>query len=355
MHKAALLSLVVGLGLPVLAQQSAPAAVQTDPEPNAILEAARARGEAMLKARAAHLETGKSAKDFKPGLAGDLAGLATRLKAETRPLHRQALIVSQLHLLRLARETPSAALLTLTFQEVPATAIGWSLDPGLLLTLAGWAPEASVPYLAKARAEYPVGSVRSHLLFAHFTEMIDTSNEAAWRPSFEALQKDFPASVESGKATERLASERKTAVGVMAPPFNVPALEDPATLYTLATFKGQYVLLDFWASWCPDCVAEMPNLHKAYARFKDKGLAILSLSFDRKVEHIAPYRSHPATPMAWKHTFLAGGFKNPLSEAYGVKSIPKPVLVGPDGRIVANGGQLHGANLEKTLARFLDK
>ena len=352
MKQTALLSLLIGCSLPVLAQ---PAGADRDPQGVAILAGAQAKGAAVLTARAAHIEAGKPAKDFKADLAVDLAALATRLAASTRPTERQALIVSQLYLLRVARETPAPALLALTFSEVPATFGGWALDPGLLLSLSAWAPSAAGPYLAKARAEFPLGPVRCHLLFDYFTEMIDTRTESAWRPPFEALQLGFPQSPEAGKARERLASEAKTAVGVAAPPFSVPALDNPAVLYSLASFKGHYVLLDFWASWCPDCVAEMPVLHKAYARFQAKGLELLSLSFDRKVEHIGVYRSHPASPMAWKHSFLAGGFKHPLSEAYGVKSIPKPVLVGPDGVIVATGGALHGDQLEKTLERFLGR
>ncbi len=96
-------------------------------------------------------------------------------------------------------------------------------------------------------------------------------------------------------------------------------------------------------------------MHAAWAKFKGKPFDILSLSFDSKVEHIAPYRAQAATPMPWKHAFIEGGFQNPLSEAYGVKGIPKPLLIGTDGRIVASGGQLRGANLEKTLEQFLGK
>jgi thiol-disulfide isomerase/thioredoxin len=354
MKTSALLSLLVGFGLPALSQ-TAPVAATPAGEAGAVLSEARLKGQRIQQARAAHIEAGKSSRDFKADVAADLADLFTRLAKERRPELRQALIVSQLFLLRQARETPSPELLALVFREVPATYGGWALDKGLLLSLAAWAPTASEPYLATARAAFPDGAIRRNLLFEYFTEMIDTSTEAAWRPPYQALLKDFPGTPEAVKAAERLASEAKTAVGVAAPPFSVPALEAPGTVYTVATFKGHYVLLDFWATWCPDCVAEMPAVHKAYARFKDKGLEILSLSFDRKVEHIAPYRKHAATPMPWKHTFLEGAFKNPLSEAYGVKSIPKPVLVGPDGRIVANGGQLHGANLEKTLEQFLGK
>lgn len=346
-------ALLVAVSLPVLSQAAPGSPAEAREQAAAVLHGAKAKGEAVLKARAAFLEAGRNSKDFKGDVGREVAAFAARLAREERPLLRQALIVSQLYLLRLAKETPSPELLAQTFSEVPAIFHGWALDKSLLLSLQDWAPDLAGPFLVKARAEFPDADVRAYLLYEHFVEMIDTRPEAEWRPAFDALVKAFPRSPEAQKAQDRLASERKTAVGELTPPFDVPSLENPALRYTPGTFKGHYVLIDFWATWCPDCAVEMPALHAAYARFKDRGLEILSLSFDRRVEHIAPYRQRPATPMPWKHTFLEGGFKHPLSEAFGVKSIPKPVLVGPDSRIVANGGDLHGAMLERTLEKYL--
>ena len=256
---------------------------------------------------------------------------------------------------RLARELPSAAELAETRREVPAHDPGWALDKGLLPALEGWDAQAFHAYLAQARAGHPDGALRRSLLFEYFTDMIDTSTESEWLPPYGMLIKDFPGSLEARKAEARLASEATTAVGALAPPFDLPSLEDPATRFTPATFRGSYVLIDFWASWCPDCVREMAGLHQAWARYKDKGLDILSLSLDRKAEHINRYRAQPATPMPWKHAFLEGAWKNPVCEAWGVMSIPKPVLVGPDGSIVASGADLRGENLEKTLGKFLER
>ena len=355
MKHAALLSLLVGFSLPALAQPVADASLMAKAEAALVLHNAKSKGEAVLKAKAAFIESGKNSRDFKGDVGKDLAALNARLAKEERPILRQAMIVSQLYLCRVAKETPAPELLALTFSEVPAIYHGWDLDPNLLLALEDWAPDLAGAYLAQARADFPDGAIRANLLFEYFTQMIDGAPESLWRLPYTALLKDFPDSPEAAKARERLASERKTAVGELVPPFDVTSLENPAVHYTPETFRGHYVLLDFWATWCPDCAAEMPVLHRAYAKFKDRGLEILSLSFDRKVEHIAPYRLRATTPMPWKHAFLPNGFKNPISEAFGVKSIPKPVLVGPDSRILANGGDLHGVMLERTLEKFLGR
>jgi len=113
--------------------------------------------------------------------------------------------------------------------------------------------------------------------------------------------------------------------------------------------------VDFWATWCPPCRAELPGVHKAWERFKGKNFEILSLSFDRKLEDIAPFRAKPGMPMPWKHAFIENGFKHPIADAYGVVGIPKPLLIGPDGKIVATDAKLRGENLEKTLEQFLGK
>ncbi len=332
----------------------APLAARPADPAQQVLDHAKARVAAIAKARAAWIEAGNPSQAFRPELGKDLAQAAARLAREKRPPVRRALLVTRLLFRKLARELPSAGELADVRREVPATDPAWTVDLGLLGAAEGWDPQAFGPYVAQARAAHPDGALRRHLLFSHFTDMIDTSTEQDWRPSYAMLLKDFPDSPEAAKARARLDSESLTAVGAPAPAFDLPSLDDPDQRLTPATFKGGYVLVDFWASWCPDCVREMPGMHRAWARFKDKGLAILSLSLDRKAEHIAKYRAVGETPMPWRHAFLEGGWKNPVCAAWGVMSIPKPVLVGPDGRIVASGADLRGEALERTLAKFLE-
>ncbi len=96
----------------------------------------------------------------------------------------------------------------------------------------------------------------------------------------------------------------------------------------------------------------MVHLHKAYDRFKDHGLIILSLSLNRKPEDVEMFRDEKWA-MPWLHSLAEGGFKSPLAESFDVWVIPKLILVGPDGTILATGGELRGDQLEVTLARHL--
>ncbi len=292
--------------------------------------------------------------EFKADCAKEIAATTDRLAKEKRPAVRRALLIARIYYRRLAREIPSAQELAELRAEVPATDPGWTLDRNLLSAVQGYDPQGFRSYMAQARSAHPDGELRRGLLLDHFMDMIDTSTESEWRPSYAMLLKDFPDSTEAAKARARLESEACTAVGTVAPAFDLPSLDEPAVRFTPASFKGKFVLVDFWASWCPDCVGELPGVHKAWARFKDRNFEILSLSLDRKVEAIGRFRSLDGSPMPWKHAFLEGGWKSPVAVAYGVKSIPKPVLVGPDGRIVASGADLRGANLEKTLGKFLE-
>ncbi len=95
----------------------------------------------------------------------------------------------------------------------------------------------------------------------------------------------------------------------------------------------------------------MVYLHKAYDRFEDHGLIILSLSFDQQPEDVEKYRKGEWA-MPWLHAFLEGGFQHPISKEFEVWGIPKPILIGPDGTILATEG-LRGDQLEVTLARHL--
>ncbi len=119
----------------------------------------------------------------------------------------------------------------------------------------------------------------------------------------------------------------------------------------LSDMKGKVVLVDFWATWCGPCVAELPNVLAAYNDYHDQGFEIIGISLDddkAKLEQFVKTRKMP-----WPQYFDGKGWENDLAQKYGIDSIPATFLVGPDGKVAAT--DLRGDALGKAVAGLLSK
>lgn len=153
----------------------------------------------------------------------------------------------------------------------------------------------------------------------------------------------------AGKAYEtRLMRLKAVAIGEIAPDFSQP--DTSGKMVSLSSFRGKYVLLDFWASWCGPCRAESPFLAAAYQKYSNRNFTVIGLSLDKKADRKLWLNAIVHDKLYW--TQLSDGSDvNPVVSLYGVKGIPQNFLIGPDGKILAHN--LRGEALEKTLSTLI--
>jgi len=120
---------------------------------------------------------------------------------------------------------------------------------------------------------------------------------------------------------------------------------------TIANFKGKVVLVDFWATWCPPCRAELPNVIAAYQKYHDKGFEIIGVSLDDEQPVLESFLKE--NQMTWPEYFDGLHWKNKLAMKYGVMSVPSDYLLDGKGRII--GKNLRGEALDAAVAKALAK
>lgn len=167
------------------------------------------------------------------------------------------------------------------------------------------------------------------------------------RTLFKGLDKSVRKSAQGKQFDYYLKRLKNASVGKKAPA--ITQLTPEGEPFSLSDLRGKYVLIEFWASWCPDCRRENPNLVKTYATFKDKNFEILGVSFDRELDDwVAAIKKDKLT---WKHISDLQSWQNAAGTLYGVRAIPQNILVDPKGVIVAKN--IQGEELNAKLAELL--
>ena len=193
-------------------------------------------------------------------------------------------------------------------------------------------------------AAHPASPVAAYFVVKDFAYKLDLEGMKSVRAKLDASLNgtEYVNQIES-----MIARMEKVQVGSVAPDFTLPDVDGNPV--SLSSFRGKYVLVDFWAAWCPDCRKENPNIVAAWEKYKDKNFAILGVSLDRtRDQWLAAIEKDK---LAWTQVSDLKYWSSEAAVLYCIRWIPMSFLLDPEGKIVAIG--LEGEELHNKLEELL--
>lgn len=197
-----------------------------------------------------------------------------------------------------------------------------------------------VPYFVQSNSNSPVAAY----LINTIKPITTVAKLQEW---YNLLQPTAKSSTFGLAVGEFITTEKVSGEGQIAPNFS--QTDTIGKMVSLSDFKGKYVLIDFWASWCGPCRQENPNVVNAYNQYKNKNFTILSVSLDK--EKGAWLKAIHDDGLIWTHVSDLKFWSNAVAQQFQIQSIPQNMLIGPDGKIVAKN--LRGGVLQSYLADLL--
>ncbi len=193
-------------------------------------------------------------------------------------------------------------------------------------------------------AKYPDSPAAAFYLYRYFTYQLPLDDLKATRARISPALADCPYVKDLDGIIKQLENVQ---IGKTAPEFSLP--DTAGVSVSLSDFRGKYVLLDFWASWCPPCRRENPNVVKAFNEYKDKNFTIIGISLDK--DKSKWLKAIADDNLTWTHLSDLKYWDSEIPALYGVRGIPANVLLDPDGVIIAKN--ITGEDLHQKLKEVI--
>lgn len=192
--------------------------------------------------------------------------------------------------------------------------------------------------------KYPASPAAAFYLYRYFTYQLPLDELKATRAKISPELAACPYVKDLDGIIKQLENVQ---IGKVAPEFALP--DTAGVSVSLSDFRGKYVLLDFWASWCPPCRRENPNVVKAFNEYKDKNFTVVGISLDK--DKSKWLKAIADDNLTWTHLSDLKYWDSKIPALYGVRGIPANVLLGPDGVIIAKN--ITGEDLHKKLEEVI--
>jgi peroxiredoxin len=189
----------------------------------------------------------------------------------------------------------------------------------------------SLTDLNEAIVKFANDNTKSLVSFYAISLVNPTGNEAAMVNYAEKVSDDLKKNSAVKNFVEKMSKLKAVQVGQQAPDFSINGFD--GNTIKLTDFKGKYVLIDFWASWCGPCRNENPNVVKAFTKYKDRNFTILGISLDK--DKAAWAQAIKQDGLTWTHASELADFEGATVKLYQVEAIPASFLVDPNGKIIA--------------------
>jgi thiol-disulfide isomerase/thioredoxin len=294
------------------------------------------------------------------------AKFATALALESDPVIQRLMLITWVGQtdMRAELDAIELALLARIDRELGPRDPLWSIDVWAMSEVLRLAPDPAT--FAVAVAEHPDANVVAALWAEEVITADRAGDRARGRVAMNALAQPRFADTIGQRLAQIYDPERPTAPGRTVPDFRLSSV-DGTSEFSGLDLRGRIYVLDFWATWCGPCVAEMPRLHAAYAELNgqlaqadkleygaipEPKLEIFSISFDHDPAKVAKFRAE-VWPMPWVHAVPDAVAHAQLSDAFGIVGIPTMLLVGADGTILASSPHLDGNNLGEIARPYL--
>ena len=193
-------------------------------------------------------------------------------------------------------------------------------------------------------AKYPDSPAAAFYLYRYFTYQLPLDDLKATRARISLALGDCPYVKDLDGIIKQLENVQ---IGKTAPEFSLP--DTAGVSVSLSDFRGKYVLLDFWASWCGPCRGENPNVVKAFNEYKDKNFTIIGISLDK--DKSKWLKAIADDNLTWTHLSDLKYWDSEIPALYGVRGIPANVLLDPDGVIIAKN--ITGEDLHQKLKEVI--